>query len=39
MEELLFPEHEWDYVNRAVERVKLAWISHHRMKASKGKKI
>ena len=39
MEELLFPEHEWDYVNRAVERVKLAWISHHRMKASRGKKI
>lgn len=32
MEELLFPEHEWDYVNRAVERVKLAWGFHHIIK-------
>ena len=31
MEELLFPEHEWDYVDKAVERVKLAWLSHHNM--------
>lgn len=29
--ELLFPEHEWDYVNVAVERVKFAWQNHHRM--------
>ena len=31
MEELLFPEHEWDYVDKAVERVKLAWGFHHMM--------
>lgn len=27
----LFPEHEWDYVNVAAERVKLAWENHHFM--------
>ena len=27
----LFPEHEWDYVDRAVDRVKLAWGFHHMM--------
>lgn len=30
-EQLLFPEHEWDYVDRAVERVKIAWGFHHMM--------
>ena len=30
-ENLLFPEHEWDYVNMAVERVKTAWMFHHHM--------
>lgn len=38
MEELLFPEHEWDYVNRAVERVKLAW-GFHRMMNPDGRKM
>lgn len=27
----LFPEHEWDYVDRSAERVKLAWSFHHNM--------
>ena len=27
----LFPEHEWDYVDKAVERVKMAWGFHHMM--------
>lgn len=27
----LFPEHEWDYVDKSVERVKLAWGFHHMM--------
>lgn len=31
MDNLLFPEHEWDYVDKAVDRVKLAWLSHHHM--------
>ena len=31
MENSLFPEHEWDYVDRAVERVKLAWMFHRHM--------
>lgn len=38
MEELLFPEHEWDYVNKAVERVKLAWGFHHMMNPN-GRKM
>lgn len=38
MENLLFPEHEWDYVNRAVERVKLAW-GFHRMMNPNGRKM
>ena len=38
MENLLFPEHEWDYVNRAVERVKLAW-GFHRMMNPDGRKM
>lgn len=28
---LMFPEHEWDYVDKAVERVKMAWEFHHMM--------
>ena len=28
---MLFPEHEWDYVDKAVERVKMAWMFHHNM--------
>ena len=31
MNNLLFPEHEWDYVDRAIERVKIAWNFHHMM--------
>lgn len=31
MNNLLFPEHEWDYVDRAIERVKNAWNFHHMM--------
>lgn len=27
----LLAEHEWDYVDRAVERVKIAWGFHHMM--------
>lgn len=34
----LFPEHEWDYVNVAAERVKLAWENHHFMNPD-GKKM
>ena len=28
---LMFPEHEWDYVDKAVERVKIAWELHRMM--------
>lgn len=28
---MLFPEHEWDYVDRSVERVKMAWAFHRNM--------
>lgn len=38
MENTLFPEHEWDYVDKAVERVKLAWMKHHYMNPD-GKKM
>ena len=38
MDQLLFPEHEWDYVGRAVERVKMAWNFHHMMNPD-GKKM
>ena len=30
-ENLLFPEHEWDFVDVSVERVKTAWMFHHHM--------
>ena len=31
MNDTLFPEHEWDFVEKAVERVKMAWTFHHHM--------
>ena len=31
MENSLFPEHEWDFVTQAVERVKTAWMFHQHM--------
>ena len=38
MDNTLFPEHEWDYVNKAVKRVKLAW-EFHRMMNPDGRKM